>query len=410
MGYLTRDIQQAFLRMSNEFGAVLVTGSRQVGKTTMLTHLAQYEKKNREYVSLDDLDEQRMAKNDPKLFFQIHQPPLIIDEIQYAPELFPYIKIYIDSHKEETGAFWMTGSQLFKLMQGVQESLAGRVGLLQMLPLSQREVYSTQASLPFDFDRTRLSELSKCMEPLGMDAIYKRIFNGGMPAVILESHNRTDFYSSYIGTYLERDVRYISLVEDSLKFARFVVAAAARTAQELNYHSLGEDADINQETVKRWLAILEALGVIFYLHPFANNTLKRTLKKPKLYFFDTGLVAYLTKWDSPETLSAGAMSGAILENYAIVELIKSYRNAGMEPYLNYYRDKDKREIDVLIQRDGLIHPLEIKRSVSPGLASIKSFTVLNMEYPKHSTGAVLCMAESLGMLDADNLVIPIGYL
>jgi len=375
----------------------------------MLTHLAEDEGIGRAYVSLDDLDQQHIARDDPKLFLQLHPTPLIIDEIQYAPQLFPYLKTHIDRTKEK-GAFWLTGSQVFKLMEGVRESLAGRVGLLQMLPLSQRELYSTSAALPFDLDRQRLIVLSQHTAAVDITTMYARVFNGGMPAVVIEKHNRADFYASYLATYIERDVRHISPIEDSLKFLNFITATAARAAQEVNISSLAHDADINHETAKRWLRVLEALGIIFYLHPYSNNTLKRTLKTPKLYFSDTGLVSYLTKWETPQSLSVGAMSGALLENYALAELMKSYRNAGRDPFLHYYRDKDKREIDVLLQRDGLIHPLEIKRSVSPDPRIVKTFKVLEMEYPKRSTGAILCMADSLGIVDEENMIIPLAYL
>jgi predicted AAA+ superfamily ATPase len=409
MAYIERDIQSAFLRMSAEFGAVLVTGPRQVGKTTMLAELAQKEGRGRVYVSLDDLDQQRLARQDPKLFLQMHPPPVTIDEIQYAPELFPYLKTYLDATREK-GAFWLTGSQLFKLMQGVRESLAGRVGLLQMGAFSQRELYHTNAALPFDLNRERLAELAKKIAPLSMEALYRRVFNGGMPAVVAEKHSRTDFYASYVGTYLERDVRFVSPIESSLKFFNFITAVAARTAQELNYRSLAQDADIDQQTAKRWLAILETLGIIFFLHPFSHNTLKRTLKTPKLYFFDTGLVVYLTKWESAQSLSIGSMSGAILENYVVAELIKGFKNAGREPFLNYYRDKDGREIDILMQRDGLVFPMEVKRSVSPSPSATRTFRMLAMEYPRRSTGAVLCMADSLSALDSETLIVPISYL
>ena len=409
MAYKARDIEAAFLRMSREFGVVLVTGPRQVGKTTMLEHLAAQEARGRAYVSLDDLDTRALAQNDPKLFLQLNQAPVIIDEVQYAPQLFPYIKNAVDSQKQK-GDYWLIGSQLFKLMQGVRESLAGRVGLLQMLPFSQRELYSSGASLPFDLDRDRLVAQAQKAKPLSAEELYSRIFSGGMPAICIDGVDRSGFYASYIATYIERDVRDIANVQDPLKFAAFVTAAAAYSAQELSYSSLARSADIDVQTAKRWLAVLEAMGIVFFLHPFANNVLKRTIKSPKMYFFDTGLATYLTKWESVGSLSVGAMASAILENYVIAEIFKGYYNCGRQPFISYYRDKDKREIDIVLERDGKLYPIEVKRSVSLSANLVKAFKLLGAAPQQRSTGAVICLAERLGSLGDDTLVIPAGYL
>ena len=409
MAYRARDIEASFLRMSREFGVVLVTGPRQVGKTTMLKHLAAQDARGRAYVSLDDLDTRALAQNDPKLFLQLNQAPIIIDEVQYAPQLFPYIKNAVDSQKQK-GDYWLTGSQLFKLMQGVRESLAGRVGLLQMLPFSQRELYSSGTSLPFDLDRDRLVAQAQKAKPLSAEELYSRIFSGGMPAICIDGVDRSGFYASYIATYIERDVRDIANVQDPLKFAAFVTAAAAYSAQELSYSSLARSADIDVQTAKRWLAVLEAMGIVFFLHPFANNVLKRTIKSPKMYFFDTGLATYLTKWESVGSLSVGAMAGAILENYVVAEITKGYYNCGRQPFISYYRDKDKREIDIVLERDGKLYPIEVKRSVSPSANLAKAFKLLDAAPQQRSTGAVICLAERLGSLGDDTLVIPAGYL
>ena len=409
MSYVSRDIEKSFLRMSQEFGAVLLTGPRQVGKTTMLEHLASAEGGERGYVSLDDLDTRAMAQNDPKLFLQMHPPPVIIDEIQYAPQLFPYVKVEIDKRKLK-GGYWLTGSQLFKLMQSVQESLAGRVGLLQMLPFSQRELYDSGGILPFDLNREHLIAQSLSQKPISVHETYSRIFNGGMPAIAVDKIERGDFFPSYLGTYIERDIRQISDVLDPLKFNTFITSVAARSAQQLNYSSLALDADIDIRTAKRWLSILEALGIVFFLHPFANNTLKRTIKSPKLYFFDTGLAAYLTKWESVDSLSVGAMSGAILENYVVTEIVKSFRNFGREPFLAYYRDKEKQEIDLILEKDGKVFPIEIKRSVSPSANLAKVFKTLDKGPWQRSTGAIICLADNLGSIGQDALVIPVSYL
>ena len=328
MTYIKRHLEDAVLNMSRSFSAILVTGPRQSGKTTMLKKLAAQEGNNRGYVSLDDLNERSLAKEDPALFLQIHRPPVLIDEVQYAPELFTYIKIYIDEH-HDPGSFWMTG----------------------------------------------------CV-----------------------------YYSSYLSTYIERDVRELSGAIDSLKFVRFITAATARAGQIVNYHSLAEDADIDQTTAKNWLNILETLGIVFLLHPYSNNVLKRTIKTPKLYFYDTGLICYLTKWSSPKTAMLGAMNGALLENYAVSEIMKSFQNAAKEPFIYYYRDRDAKEIDVILESDGRLCPLEIKKAVSPEKKLTKVFQIIDRSPLQRGTGGVLCMAETFGAFDKDNLIVPIWMI
>lgn len=315
----------------------------------MLQKLIELEGHSRNYVSLDDLNDRALAKSDPAMFFQIHQPPILIDEVQYAPELFTYIKIYVDKD-QRAGDFWMTGSQLFKLMDGVQESLAGRVALLHLSPLSQQEICSRQDGA-FTLNINVLADRQKTIPPTSAPEIFERIFLGGMPALVSKKYQeRNIFYSGYINTYLERDVKDLSGSIDSLKFLNFITAVAARASQMVNYKGIADDCDIDQTTAKSWLRILETLGIIFYLHPYSNNVLKRTVKTPKLYFYDTGLVCYLTKWSSAETAMNGATNGALLENYTVSEIQKSYQNVGKEPYLYYYRDKEAKEIDLLIKK------------------------------------------------------------
>lgn len=290
------------------------TGPRQVGKTTMLVELMKSEPVKREYVTLDDLNERAMAKNDPAMFFQIHHPPVLIDEVQYAPELFPYIKIQVDKN-HTPGGFWLTGSQIYKLMRGVQESLAGRVALLNLFSLSQSELEGRNEP-PFSVELSSLTEKKPFIHPAAAPETFERIWKGSMPAILSGAvEDRDVFYSAYLSTYVDRHVRELSSAIDSLKFLRFVTAVAARTGQLLNYKGIADDAEIDQATVKSWLNILETLGIIFYLHPYSNNVLKRTIKTPKLYFYDTGLVCYLTKWSTPEVAMNGAMSGALYENY-----------------------------------------------------------------------------------------------
>ncbi len=409
MAYITRHMEKVILDCSKAFSALLITGPRQAGKTTMLKMLAEREGIGRGYVSLDDLNMRDMAKNDPQLFLQLHRPPVIIDEVQYAPELFTYIKIHVDKH-HTPGAFWLTGSQIYRLMRGVQESLAGRVALLHLSPLSQREI---TGALPrvFSVDFEALLSESKAVAPVSIPDMFERIWNGCMPGLISGQRSERDiFYSSYISTYIERDVRELSGTIDALKFNRFVTAVAARCSQLINYTALAEDADIDIQTAKSWLNILETLGIVFLLHPYSNNVLKRTIRTPKLYFYDTGLVCYLTRWSSAEVAENGAMSGALLENFTISEIAKSYQNAGRSPYLYFYRDRDAKEIDVVLEENGKLYPLEIKKTAAPDRRITNTFAVVNRSPLERGTGAVLCLAQEFSAFDRDDLIIPIWMI
>lgn len=408
--YITRHMEKPVMELNEQYPVLLLTGPRQVGKTTMLEHLIEVEGKGRKKVSLDDLTLRELAKTDPKMFFQLYQPPLLIDEVQYAPELFPYIKIMVDE-RHQPGDFWLTGSQLFKMMEGVQESLAGRVALLHLSPLSQSEIMKRPPEPPFSLELPLLSERQNGRQMLNTPEVFQRIHQGGMPALVTGTYsNASIFYSSYIDTYMERDVRRLSNDIDSLKFLRFLRSVAARTSQQVNYKGIADDAEIDQTTAKNWLHVLEALGIIFLLEPYSNNVLKRTVSTPKLYFYDSGIVCYLTRWSSPETAMEGAMSGALLENYTVAEIIKTYQNAGQEPFLYYYRDKDAREIDLILERDGKLFPIEIKKMASPPKKLTKVFDLIDKSPLQRGTGAILCMADQLGAFDQSNLIVPISLI
>lgn len=408
--YITRHMEKPVMELNEQYPVLLLTGPRQVGKTTMLEHLIEVEGKGRKKVSLDDLTLRELAKTDPKMFFQLYQPPLLIDEVQYAPELFPYIKIMVDE-RHQPGDFWLTGSQLFKMMEGVQESLAGRVALLHLSPLSQSEIMKRPPEPPFSLELPLLSERQNGRQMLNTPEVFQRIHQGGMPALVTGTYsNASIFYSSYIDTYMERDVRRLSNDIDSLKFLRFLRSVAARTSQQVNYKGIADDAEIDQTTAKNWLHVLEALGIIFLLEPYSNNVLKRTVYTPKLYFYDSGIVCYLTRWSSPETAMEGAMSGALLENYTVAEIIKTYQNAGQEPFLYYYRDKDAREIDLILERDGKLFPIEIKKMASPPKKLTKVFDLIDKSPLQRGTGAILCMADQLGAFDQNNLIVPISLI
>lgn len=405
MTYIKRDLEDRILDISSQFPALLLTGPRQVGKTTMLQKLM--EGTNRTYVTLDDLNNRDIAKSDPNLFFQMFKPPILIDEVQYAPELFNRIKILIDKDNNP-GDFWMTGSQVFRLMQGVSESLAGRIAILNLSSLSQNEMYNKSHNEPFIVDFDKLNERVKRAKIADSTQLFERIYKGGMPVIASGKYKDSNvFYSSYIATYIERDIRSLDGTIDSLKFLAFITSAAARVGQILNIADIARDCDMNQTMAKNWLRILETLGIVFFLHPYSNNILKRTIKTPKLYFYDTGLIRYLTKWESAQTLEVGNMNGAILENYVVSELMKSYYNAGRDPFFYYYRDKDAKEIDVIIERNGKLHPIEIKKTASPSKALINVFSVLDKGSLKRGNGAVLCMYESFIPLNKDNFAVPI---
>lgn len=407
MRYIARNLEKVVLEVTKEYPVVLVTGPRQVGKTTMLQKLM--EGTDRNYVSLDDLNERNLAKTDPEMFLQLHKPPILIDEVQYAPELFVYIKIHVDKY-HNAGDFWLTGSQVFKLMSGIQESLAGRVAVLSLTSLSQAEICGGEMQ-PFTLDIEKLSARRKERTAADTGVIFDWIFRGSMPAIVSEKNsNSRIFYSSYLTTYIERDVREVSDAIDSLTFLHFITAVAARCGQILNIAEIARDADINQKQAKNWLGVLETLGLIFYLHPYSNNMLKRLVKTPKLYFYDTGLVCYLTKWSSAETLQSGAMNGAILENYVVAEIRKTYVNCGKDPYMYYYRDKDAREIDIILEHDGVLNPIEIKKSANLGSELIKVFKLLDKSSAKRSKGAVVCMKPELSAIDRENYIIPVWMI
>ena len=407
MSYIRRSLEKIVLQVTKEYPVVLLSGPRQVGKTTMLKKLMEGTERN--YVSLDDLQERELARTDPELFLQLHKPPILIDEVQYAPELFPYIKIIVDKEQKK-GDFWLTGSQVFSLMRGVQESLAGRVALLSLSSLSQAEAYGGEEEM-FTLDTESLLSRKKGRKLADAEEIFKRIFKGSMPAIVSGDITSTGiFYNSYLSTYIERDVKSLSDVIDSLKFLRFITALAARCSQMLNVSELARDAELNQKQVKDWLGILETLGILFYLYPYSNNLLKRLVKTPKVYFYDTGLVAYLTKWSSPETLASGAMSGVILENYVVSEIRKTYLNQGKEAFMYYYRDKDAKEIDLVLEQDGELHPIEIKKSANPAAEILRVFPVLDKSSLKRGNGAVICLKTDLSAFNKENYIVPVWMI
>lgn len=404
----------------------MVTGPRQVGKTTLLELCAEDE---RNYVTLDDLQQRDLARNDPALFLQSHKTPLIIDEVQYAPELFSAIKMIVDREKKN-GLFWLTGSQKFHLMKGITESLAGRVAIIDLLGFSQAEIDSrSNHAIPFMptpewIDSTR----PYIAEPKLLEDIYQRIWRGSFPVlwaigdangagngdgyrhIPYSEVDRDIFYKSYIQTYIQRDVRDVVNITDDLAFNRFLGAVAARTGQLLNYSDIARDVDIDHKTAKSWLSVLETSGLVYLLQPYFSNINKRIVKTPKLYFLDTGLCSYLTQWPSAGSLEIGAMSGAILETYMFSEILKSYWHNGKTPHFYYYRDTNQREVDLVIETGEGLYPVEFKKTASPSKSASKNFSVLQNLGKNIGHGAVICFVEQDVPLSRDVTAIPVGYL
>lgn len=403
MGYINRDIEEKIINISKQFSCILLTGPRQVGKTTMLEKLDTGRKK----VTLDNLQDRELAQKDPALFLQIYQPPILIDEVQYAPILFSYIKIAIDNGAKP-GSFWLTGSQSFALMQLAKESLAGRVAIFKMTGLTQNEAYNNFKLSKFKLDFFELNNNAISPKQANIDEIFNRIYFGSLPALVSKKiTDRNIFFQSYIETYLYRDIKDEINIKDNFKFINFIKAIACRVGQEINIHSVAQDIDISDDTGKRWLDLLEKSQIIYLLHPYSSKLLKRTIKSPKIYFFDTGVVAYLTSHHSPEILRDSSISGAILENYVINQIRSSYLNSA-EPFnLYYYRDKEQKEVDLILEYENALYAIEIKKTGSPNLGMLKGISFLKKQNIKIKKSAIICAADKVSMLEENTLVIPI---
>lgn len=401
--YIKRASEEVIKKMLSMFKVVLVTGPRQVGKSTMLKHVLGEEYT---YITLDDINELELAKSDPKLFFLNHSGKLIIDEVQYAPELFVEIKRIVDL-SDETGTIVLTGSQTYSLMNNVSESLAGRIGILELCGLSMREIRNEEFDLPFIpsgeyLEKDRLKTNSS--------TLWNTIHKGSMPELYRNKEMDLQlYYAAYVKTYIERDVRELINVKDLNIFSRFIVALAARTSQLLNYSAIANELGVDSKTIKSWVGILESSGIVITLQPFSNNNLSRVIKTPMLYFMDTGLVCYLLKWLTADTLQNGAMSGPILETYVVSELIKSFKNKGiLNPPVYFYRDKDMKEIDVVIEDSGILYPIEIKKSAIARKEMVKNFSVLDKAVGyKIGCKVILCLIDKKMYLDDDIIAYPI---
>lgn len=410
--YITRTVEPKVLEIARHFPVLMLCGPRQTGKTTLLKILRERMTDGRHiaYVTLDDPMKRVVAKTDPALFLQQYQTPLIIDEIQYAPELLPYIKMRVDEHRVN-GQYLLTGSQMFVMMRNVSESLAGRVGILNLHSFSARERLGL-ASKPF---LPTPEYLSSCFDYPAPDVsrLFEQIFRGSMPQMVIDAElSPSTFFTSYVQTYLERDIHDIVSIRDEMRFLRFIACAAARSGQELNYQALARDAEIDNKTAAGWLSLLVSSGLVYLLPPYHSNAIKRIVKRPKLYFMDTGLCCYLARWNDPRTLELSAMAGALFETWVVSEILKSYSHNGRDIRNNmyYYRDNNGREIDLIIMDNNRIYPLEIKLSANPGPRAVRHFAVLEKMALTPSEGGVICMCKDIIPIDAHNRFIPVSCL
>jgi uncharacterized protein len=404
MEYIKRELERKFLEVNKLFKAVLVIGARQVGKSTMLKQLAK--EQNRTIVTMDNDYLRELARTDPRLFFQTYKPPILIDEIQKAPELLETIKILCDE-SEERGQFWLTGSQRRKIMERSRESLAGRLGILHLYGLSQREKAGALDPAPLDFSMDCLMQRKSLLPDNDINAVFDHIWRGGYADVQTATDEQAQvYYQSYIDNYLIADAVNDEGILDVQGFKSFIRACAALVGNLVNYKTLGEAAGVSEVTAKKWLGILQDMDVIYLLEPYSNNELQRLVKTPKLYFCDTGLCAFLTRWLTMESLRDGAASGHLYENYVVMELVKNYAYARSTALLTFYRDSNAKEIDVFAEENGKIHPLEIKKSANPDKKEVKKFDVIEKTTLEKGKGGVICMFPQPFPIDRDNSLIP----
>ena len=408
MEYIHRSLERKFLKMSSSFKVVMLTGARQVGKSTMLKNLAK--DSGRVYVSMDDLNLRDLAQRDPKLFFQIYQPPILIDEVQKAPALFEEIKLLCDE-SDERGRFWLTGSQSKRLMKQAGDSLAGRICILKLFSLSAKELAGKADDIPDNYTFSFFLQRSKNYPENNILQVYDRIWKGGMPDMLsMDTELRLAYWNSYIDTYLIRDAVDDNGIQDTEGFRKFLRACAAFSAELLNYNDLGNAAGVSAVTAKEWIKILQSMGIIFLLEPFYNNELKRMIKTPKLYFCDTGLCSFLSSWTSRDTLMNGAASGHYLENYVVSEILKNTSYGEKTISLNFYRDTNQKEIDLVLEIEGGLYTFEIKRTASPERKLIRTFSLLEKSGKELKAGGVICMAEKPFPIDSSNFLLPVNLL
>lgn len=395
----SREAESIIKSINKTFKVLMVTGPRQVGKTTLLKKL---KPDNMDYVTLDDEVLRKQAKEDPKLFLEEHPAPLLIDEAQYAPELFPYIKINVDN-VNDNGRYWITGSQQFHLMKNASESLAGRVGIINLNSFTYSEIIRNEKKN--SFEPFNLKQAPK----ININDIFEYIYKGGMPNLYSTDGISNDIYfQSYIDTYIARDVKQIMDIGNVESFKKFIVSVASRVGEQLNYTSLALDAGVTAPTAKSWLSILTSSGLVYLLEPYTSSELKRLTHQPKIVFMDMGLACYLSGWQSAKELQMSSSAGHYLESFIVSEILKSYNARGIRPNISYYRDKEKNEIDLIFYKNNKLYPFEIKKTASPNKTMIKNFKILEKTKKEIGAGGIICFYDNLMKLDENNYIIPIS--
>ena len=395
----SREVKERIKKINDTFRVLVVTGPRQVGKTTVLESLMP---ENMTKVSLDDETLRKEAQENPKIFLDSYPTPLFIDEVQYAPQLFPYIKMRVDKDKTR-GQYWLSGSQSFDLMKNVTESLAGRAGIVKMNSFTYSEIKQNTEKEIFD------PENLKQKQYIDVNEAFERIFYGGMPELYdIPDMDRNDFYYSYINTYIEKDIKKIKNIGNIETFKKFMRDVAIRTGTTLNYSDIANDVGISVNTIREWISILVSTGIIYLLEPFSSSKIKRLTHMPKIIFMDMGLACYLANWESAKELQLSKLSGSFFESYVVSELIKSYDNKGLRLEISHFRNKETEEIDLILYKNNTLYPLEIKKSGNPTKEMMKNFKYLEKDNKKIGTGGIICLYDKLMKLDENNYIIPLS--
>ena len=410
MAYIQRAISEILSNRVKTSKCTLIVGARQVGKSTLIKHeFSEYNRTN-----FDDRLTRMQAKEEPKLFFLNNPCPLFIDEVQKEGSVLEEIKQKVDE-SDERGQFILSGSQKLELMKGVSESLAGRVSVYELSGLSLREINQINFNKHFVPTDVYMKEREK--ELKAYENIWDIIHKGSYPELYDIERDWQEFYSSYVSTYLERDINEL-ISADSITFTKFLTAVAARTGEMLNYSNIASEIGVSEPTIKKWISILERTGIVYLLQPYSASALSRAIKTPKIYFRDTGLACYLTRWLTADTLKNSAVAGNMFETFVVSEILKSYSNEGKDYRFNifYYRGKDRsasneNEIDLIIEEDGILYPVEIKMSGNPKAGMGATNQVLDkIPDKKRGMGIILCLIEKKTYLRENLIALPINYI
>jgi hypothetical protein len=410
MPYIERAITDILKSRAASSKCLLVTGARQVGKSTVIKHeFPDYHRAN-----FDDRLTRLQARDEPKLFFRNNPCPLFIDEVQKEISILEEIKQIVDD-SDDRGLFLLSGSQKLELMKGMSESLAGRVSVTELLGLSMREIHGISFNRHFVPTEEYLNDREEELVPY--ENIWEIIHRGSYPELYDVDREWQEYYSSYVATYLERDINEM-ISSDSITFTRFLTAVAARTGELLNYANIASETGVSEPTIKNWISILERTGIVYLLQPYSQSALHRAIKTPKLYFRDTGLACYLTRWLTADALKCSAVAGNMFETFVVSEVLKSYANEGKDYKFSifYYRGKDKsvsneNEIDLIIEENGVLYPVEIKMSGNPKASMASANTVLDKIPGKtRGTGVILCLVDKKTYLRENLIALPIEYV